>query len=445
MIDVIIKSWIVRSFDPNTNENPRKSVILMRVINLSHKGVSRLGNNFDFALKMGDYNLECTKSQISFISPYIYSLLLSDPTINQYELKTLNTSSCIPVIQSLLNGLPASLPLNQINILYAIALELKNDELLSLVNVELMNENVIEIMKAKYNLSLDIEREIQYIASHFYELNKEMHSLDLTIIDSIISSRDLIVMSEHELFNFISSLININGDEYRYLLKYLCLEYLDNDDMKIFVHLIEQSDVEDLLPCIYRRLLCKVAYYPLYHLEKRRFRGFVPYTGHKFQGIFSLMWKWNKACPLEKGLINIEETTDRSISSVPYLIDPEKRNQTDWYCVTNNVEGAGFIIDFKDKKVQLSGYSLKAHSIKYSNTNFVKSWIVEGSNSKNRWKTIDYQKSNLLQSNLAEGYWPCEKSSPYRYFRILMTDKNTSGYNYFALHAIELFGSISTE
>lgn len=88
---------------------------------------------------------------------------------------------------------------------------------------------------------------------------------------------------------------------------------------------------------------------------------------------------------------------------------------------------------------------MKAHSIKYSNTNFVKSWIVEGSNSKNRWKTIDYQKSNLLQSNLAEGYWPCEKSSPYRYFRILMTDKNTSGYNYFALHAIELFGSISTE
>lgn len=100
-------------------------------------------------------------------------------------------------------------------------------------------------------------------------------------------------------------------------------------------------------------------------------------------------------------------------------------------------------MDFKDKKVALTGYSLKSHSTAWNYDSFFKSWKIEGSNDKDNWTLVDEQKnSTVLHSFLAEGHWSCKKPAPYKYFRIMMTDMNTQNNYCMKLHAIELFGQI---
>lgn len=123
-------------------------------------------------------------------------------------------------------------------------------------------------------------------------------------------------------------------------------------------------------------------------------------------------------------------------------IDPSKREQTDWDCVTDDIEGGALLFDFNWMKVGVNGYMLKAHSSNFSSGEFMKSWKVEGSNDKETWEIIDEQKdSEVLLSNMAEGHWSFETSPFYRYVRLMMTDKNTSDSYRMALHGIDFYVS----
>lgn len=116
------------------------------------------------------------------------------------------------------------------------------------------------------------------------------------------------------------------------------------------------------MPSIYRCILS------FNHLKiesnRKRFqdRDIVPYRYKKFEGIFSYLWKEADGSPVTKGKIKIEDTKGRSKASVSNLVDPVKRDQNDWYCVTHDLRNSAFIIEFKNKKVSFYGYSFKAHS-----------------------------------------------------------------------------------
>lgn len=430
---------------------------MTKEVNLTHKGLSRLGIDLDFELKTDNMKsaIKCSKSQISFISPIISKLLQSDPTINEFRFKTKNSSKCSEIIQTMLNGSSISITEDVSEIFYSIALELGNQEILTLVEEKITKENVTEMARIKYNLSLDIEKETEFIASHFYEIPpNKISSLDISLIDSILGSKSLIIKSEHRLFGFINGLISTHGEDYQYLLSHLHFEYLEAEDVSMIISFIDENNIGCFLPSIFRRLIYPLAYFPVPEEDQPRL-GFIsiPYKGDKFEGIFSHLREEVGNNPLDEGIVSIEETTSTRQPNISYLVDPEKRIQTYWWCVTKNKEGGAFIIDFKDMRVALNGYSLKAHSrnlINESDMNlflasntglFIKSWKIEGSNDKMVWTLIDEQISSELQSFLAEGFWQCQSTIPFRYFRIMMTDKNSSGNYQMALHAIELFGS----
>lgn len=299
---------------------------------LTHEGLSRLGFYQDFVLRTDNANspIKCSKSQISFISPVVSKLLLNDPTINEFSLKAANSSKCTEIIQSLLNGNSIIVPYDLICTFSTIVLELGNEELFSAIEEDLTLENALEIICTKHMKSFSVEREIEFIASHFSDLkNEEISYLDISIIDSILGSKSLIIESEHSLFEFISNLVRERGNENRFLLSHLHLEFLDVEDITSFIELISEEDIGIFLPCIYRRLRC-----PLLKgigINETRFNSIsIPYKENKFDGIFSHLWKENDENPIEKRIVRIEETDEGSNScNIPFLIDPVKRMETD--------------------------------------------------------------------------------------------------------------------
>lgn len=99
----------------------------------------------------------------------------------------------------------------------------------------------------------------------------------------------------------------------------------------------------------------------------------------------------------------------------------------------HNLQGYRETLSFREKP--------KFHDEK--NNGFIMSWKVEGSNDETKWTLIDEQKNSKdLCSFMAEGNWSCRKSKPFRFIRIMMTDKNSKGNYSMFLQAIELFGTI---
>jgi hypothetical protein len=90
-----------------------------------------------------------------------------------------------------------------------------------------------------------------------------------------------------------------------------------------------------------------------------------------------------------------------------------------------------------------SGYSLKAHSITWSEVNFLRSWRFEGSHDGLNWDSLDTQTDNTtLTENDKEDSFPVSASTGYRFLRILILNRNWSGNNWVGMQQIELFGRI---
>lgn len=329
--------------------------------------------------------------------------------------------------------------------------------LVTKVEDELTLENVVEYIEMKSRHNIGTEKEIIFLASHFYEMDKEkISSLDVSIINLILKSKSLVVESEHSLFEFIHHLILEHKEddiEYRLLLSHLHLKYLKVEDieaffyivdMETFIRLIDITSTKAFLECIYHRCHCPVAEYEISNGDKERFHNLIEFKGDKFDGIFSRIWKEFGGNPVANGNIIITETTNYMQNNVSRLIDPSHRDDGSWLCTTNSIQGGSFIIDFQDKRVSLNGYSLKAHSTSACNLSmFPKSWQIQGSNDKVNWTLVDQQRNvGTLNSSLAEGNWSCNQSPPFQYFKIELIDTNYYGNYQLVLHAIEFFGLI---
>lgn len=406
-------------------------------VGLTHEGLSRLEFDKDFELKTNDGSIQvtikCSRSQIAFLSPAVSKLLANDPTIKEFTLNTENSSKCSLILQSLLNGSKATVSDDLMKIFLEISIELGNNELLAVISDNLTPENVIEIVQIKNAKEFNIDKEIEFIASHYMECDNSVNNLDIAILDAIYSSESLIIHDELTFLYEIKRLIEKFGDEYRMLLRHLHLIYLDLDDIGKFFDLIDQSKIDCYLPCMKKRMLCPISFMTPDEDISR------------FCGIFKEMWKKANGNPMTNGLVDIEETTNSRQEYVSYLIDQEMRDQEGWSCVTDSSKGGSFIFDFKEKYVCLHGYMLKAHSREWSSDNFLKSWRLEGSDDKMEWEIIDeHIGSNILLANMAEGYWSFQMTQSYRYIKLKMTDKNSSGSYKMALQAIEFFGLIQS-
>jgi SPRY domain/Sad1 / UNC-like C-terminal len=111
-------------------------------------------------------------------------------------------------------------------------------------------------------------------------------------------------------------------------------------------------------------------------------------------------------------------------------------------CVTKPVANSWFVIDFKDKLICPTHYTLRHYSS--WDVEAVRNWLFEGSNDGVTWLPLQKHTADTsLNAKGATHTWVLpEQKSYYRMFRILQFGLNSNNHNYLALSGFEIYGRL---
>ncbi|OHS97816.1 hypothetical protein TRFO_09241 [Tritrichomonas foetus] len=317
-------------------------------------------------------------------------------------------------------------------LLMNIALEIGNSELISKLNKEgeeMKTTNVIERLNLLSQSHISIEEEIEFIAAHFTEMEKEKYSkLSVEILESILSHPKFVIKSENWLYDLIFSL----GKNYEILLSYIEFEYLSDSKMK---HFIEHFKFENLNVSIWKHLCQRLKLHIDPHLHYTRHLGeyYSFDSSSPFNGIFNHL---NKECQgncINKEIVhtynylgqkNYDTIVNYSSNNSCTVGHPNSRDITGW-----------LKFDFRQKAVTLDYYTIKSSD---GNNGYLYQWMIEGSNDDKSWDKLDERNTRDLSSSYVFHSYSCLSTKSYRYIRISKTDAGA-----ISLSNIELFGHLS--
>jgi hypothetical protein len=165
-----------------------------------------------------------------------------------------------------------------------------------------------------------------------------------------------------------------------------------------------------------------------------------------FDGVFSELWKSCGQNPHLAGVIEVsapDEYSNRTFECHDLISAASKARK--WWATRNDAMDRYVQIDFKDYRIRPSGYSVKAHSSRWSRADFVRSWRFEGSQDGTAWEALDsHTDSSDLSANDREASFECRSSSEFRFVRFVMVGVNSSGNRQLSLQRLEVFGELLT-
>lgn len=112
-------------------------------------------------------------------------------------------------------------------------------------------------------------------------------------------------------------------------------------------------------------------------------------------------------------------------------------------CVTQPVENAWFCIDFLDKWIQPTLYTIRHYSS--WDTECLRNWVLEGSNDGRRWEVVmRHVNDTSLNEKGATHTWPIPTQTRFSKWRIRQTGLNSNKHKYLACSGIEFYGKVFT-
>jgi len=112
-------------------------------------------------------------------------------------------------------------------------------------------------------------------------------------------------------------------------------------------------------------------------------------------------------------------------------------------CVTQPVEHAWFCVDFLDKWIQPTLYTIRHYSS--WDTECLRNWVLEGSNDGRRWEVVMRHSNDCsLSEKGATHTWPIPTQARFSKWRIRQTGLNSNKHKYLACSGLEFYGKIFT-
>lgn len=109
--------------------------------------------------------------------------------------------------------------------------------------------------------------------------------------------------------------------------------------------------------------------------------------------------------------------------------------------VTRPEDNAWMQVDFKDKLIQPSYYTLRHYSS--WDTECLRNWILQASNDGVHWVTIKkHEDDTALAEKGASHTWPIQSRGAYRIWRIKQTGLNSNKHKYLACSGMEFYGQL---
>jgi hypothetical protein len=422
---------------------------------LTSKGLQRtncIGGD-KFEIIFGEKRVECNRFQAAFMSKVIERTLCSDNTINEYEVIGYEGSfEVIEAVSRLMKGFSIVIDDNNCLSLRKLALLLDNDELGSrTIGFELAKEvstvsNCVSRLRMKAESNCDFEDELEFIASHFYEIEscelEKLKELSADILELVLSSGNLCLNDEDSLVEFISSL----GSEGSHLYPYVECRFLSLKGIDTFLSCVSFGEVNSSIwESICRRLRCEVENRDL---NVKRFRSgsvavFRYHEGGEFEGILHHLTKECGGNVHKKGTVNITCSSNAPSSPCNKFW---KVADHEWshYWHSQNYPDSWICFDLKDKQISLQHYTLKSTG---NGCRYFIQWEIEGSKDGNTWKNLDNRNTKEMGGNFIVKTYACWNASPsefFRFIRMRQTGKNSSNNDHLLLCNIEFFGELKS-
>jgi hypothetical protein len=217
-------------------------------IALSSKGLKFINgiNRKDFQFVSGSDSFVCNRFQAAFISPRIANLLSNDSTIDAFSL-THTDSHTFSFLCSLVRGDSIFIDDENIKSFEELLEDLENVELNEIV-FKFVDEwkplnisNCISRCSRKMRLGIEMNREIEFISSHFSELAVEsIELLDICVLKAILNLESLKIENEDWLLKLIIEL----GSTYFELFGSVRFEYLSCSSIDLFFEHIHFEDID---------------------------------------------------------------------------------------------------------------------------------------------------------------------------------------------------------
>lgn len=429
------------------------SAILNVPLNIYH-------DNFTFIVNGEKYTT--SKLIADLISSKIAKIHMIDPSIDEYEFDTVSKGD-FSIFLKLIDFEHKSFDDNEAEFIFEI-IDLLDSSMINIDQFEtpITIENAINLIKI-YEKARSCNRQYYevlngFIAKHFHKLLETSHeklsTLRYETLESILSSKQLVIRNEDQLLDFINELYRDNKS-YATLYDHVIFSNASQQSIQNF---ISQFDIDDITTSIWHQLCARLEqkcnidnlisgrYLPDDLVTESEEKVTTFQVNNDLQGIISHIKNNSKS--------KIEEEIDFTASSiaqsefyssfvyspkyVAYYDDNKKRFSS------KNIEGSWICIDFKDRLVSPTGYTIRASS---GRGKFCrpKNWIFEGSMNQNDWETIDKQTDCLAlnRNGFMHTFAVTAKVPSYRYLRIRSTGPDTEGNHILAIESLEIYGELT--
>jgi hypothetical protein len=423
---------------------------------LSSKGFQNVrfdpDNDFDFVV--GQNHCRCSRFAAAFISPMISRLQLSDPTITSYSICGTSNIFHIESLVAVCSGSTISINSSNVTEFLSISRELENSELYLIVEEHTSGESVtIDNAVWRYisrkSIGINCEREVEFISSHFHEIDKsKLDELELFDFDKILSSKSLCISSEDSLFDFISGR---GFEEFFELFGFVRFEFLSIDEIREFCEKSQDvklnSSLSLSLNSLVWRQLCNRLILPVdtsgvsRDLSRYSSRFIEFKSSSPLSGIISYLTTKHGGNVSDKNIVTITASSVYSRYSARNAADLT----ADSFWFSNNEDNSWLCYDFKKMRIKPTHYSVRSRSNGLDNDHYPKNWFVEISNDGSTWTTIDEHRNNsdLKGKNLIRTFSvsPCDYC---RFIRIRQQGYSWQSANqyFFVITSFEIFGDI---
>jgi hypothetical protein len=412
------------------------------------KNVRRKENDFTFVV--GSRRYPCPSFIAEFLSPRVHDLHLIDDTLSECKVEIEDPNEYFNDFLSLGSGNTIKVDESNQSVLLSICSELSNQELCEKILERTSNDitmsNVIDRVSFLSQMHCNILREIEFISSHFHEiddLSTTLKSLTFSMIEEIIKNDSLKIKSEDSLYDFIVSQIETNW-EYSMLLEYVRYEYLSTLKFNEFFDLISKS-FEYMNHSIWMSLQSRLSL-PVSPktsndrllIEPRRGQEFVPSSSSPLNGIIAHLTRRCGGNVHDHNIIAVSASSndghrEKNVADLEVdncFISLNSVNQ--WLCY-----------DFKAMTIKPTHYSIRSYCNGGPGDYNPKNWVIEGSQDGNSWIELDRQDNNneLNGRNLTRTF-SISRSEEVRMIRIRQTGLNHAGDQYLMFSSFEIFGHL---
>ena len=149
-------------------------ISFMKYFSFSGQGLNRININsyikdFEICFR-NNIHLQIPRFIAEFISPEISNLLKNDSTSKQFYIDDNVSQETLQQLEQLTLGKPIDITLK--DPISKVLIHLRNPEIINLMDEELTFENFAHILDIKTLLSIDVQKEIDFAASHFEDIKK---------------------------------------------------------------------------------------------------------------------------------------------------------------------------------------------------------------------------------------------------------------------------------